>query len=187
VRITRKGKEVLIQGKEVTLRSVKERDLSLMRDWRNKEQIRKWFFDSRLITSQMQQEWYESYLEKDDDQMFIISISSVDIGTIALYHIDRVSKEAQLGRFLIGEDKYRSRGFAYETVLLLLEYAFNELNLENIYLELFSDNEVALNLYRKVGFQEEKVGPKIVGSYPEKKSITRMSLLQSDFESVRRA
>lgn len=181
MKVVREGESVIIVDKLVTLRSIREDDLSLMREWRNKDHIRKWFFDSRIITPEMQQKWYESYQKRDDDQMFIISTSSVEIGIVALYCIDRVRRRVQFGRFLIGEDEYRSQGYACEAIRLLLKYAFEELGLEEVYLELLSCNEVALNLYEKVGFRAEKGKSRNIADAPGSLSITRMSLQRGDF------
>jgi len=142
---------------KVGLRPVCLEDMPKMLEWRNKPEIRKWFFDSRRLTLKDQERWYSAYVKKDDDQMFIIEADSVGVGTIAIYDIDTKEKKAEIGRILIGEDGCRSKGCAYEAGSLILAYAFRSLKMERLYLSMFADNKAAHNLYAKLGFVRERI------------------------------
>ena len=55
---------------------------------------------------------------------------------------------------VIGEKAYWSKGYGREAIGLLLDYAFNILNLNSVMLGTFAYNERALRCYRAVGFRE---------------------------------
>jgi len=55
----------------------------------------------------------------------------------------------------IGERGYWGRGYGQEAMSLLLDFAFNELNLHRVQLTVYSYNERAIRLYEKLGFQRE--------------------------------
>lgn len=75
------------------------------------------------------------------------------IGRCMLFNLDTVNQSAYLG-IVIGEKEYWDQGFGQEATRLLLDYAFNLLNLNNIMLGTFAFNERAIQAYRKVGFKE---------------------------------
>jgi len=87
---------------------------------------------------------YDFAIVKNDDTL---------IGNIGLFKISHISRSA-ITRLFIGEKENRSKGYGSETLRLILDYGFNTLNLHNIMLNVFSDNEPAIACYKKVGFTE---------------------------------
>lgn len=75
------------------------------------------------------------------------------IGSISLENINTSNRTAVLGIF-IGDENYRSNGYGTEAIRLLLDFAFNYMNLNSIKLDLVSCNERALKCYKKCGFKE---------------------------------
>jgi RimJ/RimL family protein N-acetyltransferase len=54
---------------------------------------------------------------------------------------------------LIGEKRYRGKGFAEEACRLLLHYGFDKLKLHTIDLEVYDSNLLAIALYDRLGFE----------------------------------
>lgn len=104
------------------------------------------------------------------------------IGNCGFASMDHVNKVAEVGIF-IGHQDYRSMGYGTEALRLLLDYAFNILNMHNIRLSVYDFNKPAIACYRKVGFKE-------IGRLRESKQIAGvkydtlyMDLLAHEFES----
>jgi len=55
----------------------------------------------------------------------------------------------------IGEQVERGKGYGYEAMTLLLDFAFRELNLHRVFLTVFSYNAAAITMYEKLGFTHE--------------------------------
>ncbi len=55
----------------------------------------------------------------------------------------------------IGNTDYRGKGYGAEAVRLILRYAFYELNLNRVGLDVIEYNEQAIRTYEKAGFQLE--------------------------------
>ncbi|MBL6995929.1 GNAT family N-acetyltransferase [Desulfobacula sp.] len=168
----------------VKLRPITSEDMAKIPEWRNKDHIRKWFFNSNILTSEDQEKWYSAYVLNDFDKMFIIQAGSEDIGTFSVYNIDTKNKKAEIGNLMIGEDKHRGKGYAYQAGKLLLEYAFNNLKLERLYLSLFADNIAAFNLYAKLGFVKEGVLGQDILTSSGRKDVILMGLMKRDFYSM---
>jgi len=75
------------------------------------------------------------------------------IGNCSIHDLDQQKQCAEVGLF-IGDEENRSKGYGQDVLNLLLDYAFNYLNLNNIMLKVFSFNERAINCYKKAGFKE---------------------------------
>jgi diamine N-acetyltransferase len=172
-------KDIYIHGNEIGLRSLSEKDIEMVRLWRNQDHIRKWFVYSNIISVEEQQRWYENYLKKPDDLMFIIE-NNVDgegllpVGAVALYNIDLIKKNAEFGRLMIGESSAAGKGIALKATALICGYGFKELNLKSIHLDVFPNNEKAVNIYKKIGFKQEIYDT-------EKSKLIKMTLSPASF------
>lgn len=145
----------------VRLRLLQADDLAHTLTWRNQEQIRRWFFYDRLITSEQHKTWFDAYQAKDDDFVFIIEdrASQQPVGQVALYHVDWEIQRCEFGRLMIGEATAAGKGLALAATRLALEIAFKDLGLKEVYLEVYGDNLRALAVYQKAGFVFQEKRP----------------------------
>lgn len=137
------------------LREITKDDIELIRSWRNQENIREWFIDNKYIYKQQQQEWFKMYLNKKDDIMFMIEETlhfQSAIGTVALYNINKKSNSAEFGRLMIGHFPSVGKGFGKRASILACKYAFEILNLSELYLSVLVHNTRAIQLYSDIGF-----------------------------------
>ena len=75
------------------------------------------------------------------------------IGRIILFNINSVDRQAMVG-IVIGEKNFWGRGIGQDSMSLILDYAFNILNLNNVMLGTFEFNKRSMACYKKVGFKE---------------------------------
>jgi len=146
-----------ISSNRICLRLLEEKDLPSTLGWRNQDSIRKWFFHSDLVTKSQHLAWYQQYLQRDDDYIFIIEMLEqsrrIPVGQIALYHIDWQNRSAEYGRLMIGEPAAQGKGFAQEATKMVLEIGFQTLGLGLIYLEVLENNFAAKAVYTACGFE----------------------------------
>jgi RimJ/RimL family protein N-acetyltransferase len=151
-----KQRPLVIPGEKVCLRSIGKKDLENLRRWRNAN--RRYFFNAVFITSEMQQNWFKGYQQKENDLIFIIeTLEGKPVGTISLCHIKTAEKEGELGRMLIGDPESRHHGFGYDAARALIVWGFSTLGLEKIVLKVWGDNQPAIKLYEKLGFKKMAV------------------------------
>ncbi len=78
------------------------------------------------------------------------------IGYIALSNIAWSTRTADLGIY-IGQIANRGKGWGTEAISLLLDYAFDELNLHRVQLDVVDYNSAAIRAYDQLGFFNEGV------------------------------
>lgn len=99
---------------------------------------------------------YIDRFNNSENYIFAIVIKEINnhIGNITLQNINWVHKFATEG-IMIGDKKYWKDGYGTEARSLLLEFAFNDLNLNRIVSSAFVDNVAGLKSNSKLGYKEE--------------------------------
>lgn len=139
----------------VRLRLLEEADLPMTMTWRNQDGIRQWFFASDRITPEQHHRWFEQYLQRDDDFVFVIEETETfcqPVGQVALYHVDWAGGRAEFGRLMIGEAAARRRGLGLLATEALTSLALQTWRLREVYLEVLATNIAAVALYQRCGF-----------------------------------
>lgn len=124
-----------------------------------------------------------SHIIKNNKHIFSIidSQSNTAIGRVMLFDIDHVDRRAMVG-IAIGEKNCWGKGYGQDVMNLILDYAFNLLNINNIMLGTFEFNQRAIALYKKVGFKEigRRRQGRIIGG--KKFDVIFMDLLAEEFQ-----
>jgi RimJ/RimL family protein N-acetyltransferase len=82
---------------------------------------------------------------------FTILMNNEVIGTCELDFINWDTQECSVCRFLLSSS-YRGLGYGTKSLNLIVEYAFNELNMKKVKLSVFHFNTGAKRCYEKAGF-----------------------------------
>ncbi|MBB4825523.1 RimJ/RimL family protein N-acetyltransferase [Sporosarcina luteola] len=102
--------------------------------------------------------WIEMCMNKTNgyDQKAIIDQDGNHIGWVDLKNIDKLNKHAELG-IAIGDKKYWGKGYGLAAMEEMIDYGFNELQLNKIWLRVEIDNEKAIKSYKRMGYVEEGI------------------------------
>jgi len=168
-----------IQAGNILLTPISKEDIEIMRGWRNSPLNNASFLKNSYITAEQQKQWFQRYCEKSDDIMFIVNDlteNNARIGMAGLYDIDHNKGTAEFGRLLIGEHSARGKGMGFLVTTILCEFAFNRLGLKEIKLEVFHENKIAYEIYRKVGFEIAEC------YFCKSKKIIRMLLVKENLK-----
>lgn len=167
-----------LRGKQSQLRRIDFTDLERMRTWRNRPEIRQWFFDSAEITPEQQEEWFDRYLKAGGDETFIIEThEGKPIGVISLYNIDGQNEQAEAGRVMIGDPEYAGKCYASDALRTLVEYATKSLGLRRVHAKIRHDNESSIRLFKNSGFSEEGILRQAVKVGDRRYDVQLMSIL----------
>ena len=143
----------ILEGDRIYLSPRNSDDVEKFTEWLNDFQVTDYTQRSaNVMTLQAESEYLNNSKEeyamvivtKDEDKM---------IGTVSIEQINFINRTGTLGIF-IGDKDYRDRGYGTEAIKLILEYAFQYINLNNVMLTVMSYNDRAKRCYEKCGFKE---------------------------------
>lgn len=120
--------------------------------WLNDPYIQENFGITYVVNVTDHREWLENQV---DLMMWAIHVSNKHVGNVSLRLTPR-HKKAYFEIYL-GEKSIRGKGVGKLVLQLVLRHAFNDLNLNRIYLYTRPDNKAANNLYKSLGFTQEGV------------------------------
>lgn len=171
----------MLINENIKLKLIEEDDLSYIVEWRNL--MYKNFYEYPLSNA-TQKKWFEKYL-KNKDIIFIIYEKEYDkrLGMVGLSKIDYRNRNAELGQFLLIES-LRGKGYGKTSLFLILEYAFNHLNLHKIYLNVLNNNTKAINLYKSLYFEQEGIKKDHIYKNGQYYDIVMMSILKKFFNNI---
>ena len=115
------------------------------------------------ITLESEQEWLQFTENSTNEFVWGIFVDSEDasqdeekilIGSCGIHKIDWVSRTAETG-ISIGLEAYWSKGIGTKVKKIVMQYAFKNLNLNRISVNVIAFNERSLALQKKAGFTEE--------------------------------
>ena len=101
-------------------------------------------------------EWISFHNHTNDECLYLIQeiASGKLIGHVGLYNIDYRIRKAEFA-ISIADKSSRGKGYGSMCTDFMLDFGFNQLNLNRIELSLLSTNTVAYKLYLKKGFVQE--------------------------------
>ncbi len=176
----------MLKGKLVNLRAVEKKDLEEIMKWVNDREVTKYLSAFLYPVSRAEE---EKFLERamshnDTEKNLVMETKEGDyIGQISLHKIDWKNRNAELG-IVIGNKEYWGKGYGTDAIKILLNHAFNQMNLYKVYLRVFDYNQRAIRCYEKCGFKEE--GRVSKGQFYDGKyyDIILMGILKDEFEKM---
>lgn len=152
---------VMLKGENIGLRPLQTEDVWLLYRWFNDRRViedlgaRHTLF---CVSMEEERKSVEKRLSSPTDRDFIIMDLENDraIGWISLSHIDQRNAAAE-AFVLIGETAEWGKGRGKEAVRMLVDHAFNVMNLHRIHLRVPEYNQRAIACFAACGFQKEGV------------------------------
>ncbi|MBU0685009.1 MAG: GNAT family protein [Thermoplasmatota archaeon] len=147
----------MIRGTKINLVAVSEKYL--------KEYVR-WINDPAAtdmlgvllfpMSTEQERKWVDGAIaEKDFEKPFtILTKDGKPLGNCGFNRIDYVNRYAVLG-ILIGEVDFWDKGYGTDAIRTLLRFAFQELGMHKVCLNVDSVNDRAIACYKKCGFVQE--------------------------------
>jgi len=137
----------------IYIKAVEEEDLEFLKNLRNDPSTWNNLTSIDMLTSHGQKQWLESISKDKTKKYFVVKSNNVSIGFIRCDEIDQLNRSIRIGADIHPE--YRGLGLGVKIYDLLLSYCFNYLNMNRVWLLVLKYNNVAMSLYKKMGFIEE--------------------------------
>ena len=118
-----------------------------------------------VLTIEQEKDWIKSFLNNENSLLLIAEFENEIIGNIDLTGSRRKIMEhtAVIGMGMLKE--WRNSGLGTILMTEIINWAKENPILEIIWLQVYTENELGLNLYRKMGFQENGIIPNFFKKY----------------------
>ena len=153
---------VTLKGINIYLRALEPEDLAFVYAVENDENI--WEvsntitpYSKFLIRQYLENAHQDIYEAKQLRLAICNSNTSEAIGLIDLFDFDAKNKRAGVG-IIIQNEIDRNSGFGKEALGLVINYAFEQLQLHQLYANIGTENNASISLFTTFGF--EKIGVK---------------------------
>ena len=150
--------EQLFKGQTIRLTALRESDLETIKGWTEDSIV------SSLASSNTSYPRSDIQIKnriersQSNQDSFYFAIRPLEeetlLGTMALDEIEWNNGVAGISIEIGDRDNHR-QGIGIDSIKLLLDFAFLELNLRKLQLTVFDYNEAAIGLYKKIGFINE--------------------------------
>ena len=137
------------------LREIKREDIPIINKWRNDSSLIDLLgAPYRYINQDVDYAWFDEYMKHRGNTVrcAIIEEGKDDIlGLISLTSVDYLNQCAEL-HIMVGSEENQGRGIGTFAVKMMINHAFNNMNLHRLELTVLADNKRAIHLYEKCGF-----------------------------------
>lgn len=167
----------------MNIRKLENKDVQFMYEWMQDDDIVKYMytdFKSKSITDLNY--FIKNSFSKKNKHFAIVSDLDEYMGTVSLKNIE--NKSAELG--IVIRKKAMSKGYSWFGLESIIDYAFNNLDLESIYWCVDSENLRAIKFYDKHNFHRVVDIPlEILNRYTNKDKLIWYSILKGDNINIR--
>jgi RimJ/RimL family protein N-acetyltransferase len=176
----------MITGKRVRLRAISKDDLPAFVDWLNDPEVNRNVAIYYPLPMEQEENWFKVMsTHAVEEQPLAIEIKDEKgwklAGDMSFLNFDQHERSAEIGIF-IGEKAAWNKGYGTEAMRLMVDYGFNNLNLNRIYLRVFETNPRGIRCYEKAGFQHEgrqRQAHFLDGKYVD---VLMMSILKNEWK-----
>ena len=139
---------------------------------------------ARMFSVKKIEEWITKELEDENSSPFVFMIRTLQddrlIGELGLDGLQWNHGDAYVG-ISLGERQDWGKGFGTDAMRVLLRYAFTELNLQRVSLNVFEYNPRAVYSYQKAGFTYEGRQRKFLNRAGRRWDLIFMSILRDEW------
>ena len=173
------------RGEKVELGAVEREYLPKYVEWLNDWEVSQYLMPGvPFITSlESEAEWFEHLRQRRDD--FIFAILALPekrlIGNCGLHNLDWKNRKGVLGIF-IGDKDYWGKGYGTDATRTLLRFAFEQMGLNRVELDVYDFNPRAIRAYEKAGFRRDGVRREALYRDGEFHDIYLMGIVRADWE-----
>ena len=151
-------KNPFLVGTKVYLRPLEREDAPLLQPWFNDPEVARNLLRHRPLSLREEEAFLEQIGRSEHDLALGIVVRATDqlIGSTGFHHINSKDRHCSFG-ICIGEKGEWGKGYGTEATALMVQYAFDTLNLNRVWLHVHEFNARGVRAYEKAGFKREGV------------------------------
>lgn len=169
---------------DVNFIEINEGDLETIRKWRNSSEVGKYMYTDNVISSDQQKNWFEKISLEENSRYWMIEYQGKKLGLVYIIDIDTYNSKCYWG-FYLGDTSIRGEGIGKKVEFKLLNYVFDNLELNKLCGEVLNFNKRVLEMHSKFGFKEEGLLRQHVKKNSEFIDVTTIGLLKDEWKDIK--
>jgi RimJ/RimL family protein N-acetyltransferase len=176
----------MYRGEKVELSAVQREYLPKYVEWLNDWQVAQFLNPGIPLPFNLEDEtdWFENRRKSKENLIFAILTLDENklIGNCGLHAVDLKNRGAVFGIF-IGDKNYWGKGYGTDATRTLLRFAFEQLGLNRVELEVYAFNPRAMRAYEKAGFRRDGVRRQALYREGQFHDIYVMCILREEWDA----
>lgn len=136
------------------LRKMDDRDLDMVRVWRNDPRINKYMFIQNYISENSHKEWFN---KKINDPLNYLLIYEEDDKATGFTQLKKNNEKAIIYEWGFYVDPDSVKGTGKRMMTMVIKFIFSELGADKIYGEVLDFNRASINLHQSLGFTQDRI------------------------------
>lgn len=159
------------------LRRLNQKDAPFMLEWMHDDTVNCCFqYPFAAMTLEKVKNFIENSFNEENKHFAIVNSNDEYLGTISLKNISQKNRNAEYA--IVTRKKAHGTGEALQATKELLDYAFKELGLHKVYLNVMEDNMRARKFYEKCGFIQEGIAKDAIRIAEKYRSLVWYGILE---------
>ncbi|WP_130835440.1 spermidine N1-acetyltransferase [[Erwinia] mediterraneensis] len=163
----------------VKLRPLEREDLHFVHQLDNNASVMRYWFEEPYEAFVELSDLYNKHIHDQSERRFVVEHNGQKAGLVELVEINHVHRRAEFQ--IIIDPAHQGKGLASQAAKLAMEYGFSVLNLYKLYLIVDQENEKAIHIYSKLGFEIEGVLKHEFFINGEYRNTIRMCIFQHQY------
>ena len=145
-------------GRTIYFRPLERADAPVVQGWFNDPEVTRTLLRRGPMNLAAEEAFIDQLSRGETELAVVIALRETDrpIGVTGLHPVDLRHRHAGFGINIGAKDEW-GKGYGTEAAALMVDLAFDTLNLHRVWLHVFAYNKAGLRAYEKVGFQREGV------------------------------
>ncbi|MBT0722651.1 spermidine N1-acetyltransferase [Tatumella sp. TA1] len=139
----------------IKLRPLEREDLRFVHQLDNNATVMRYWFEEPYEAFVELSDLYDKHIHDQSERRFVIEHEGEKAGLVELVEINHIHRRAEF-QIIIAPD-HQGKGLANQATRAAMEYGFSVLNLYKLYLIVDKENEKAIHIYSKLGFETEGI------------------------------
>jgi diamine N-acetyltransferase len=145
----------MLKIKKIKLRTLLPTDLEFLQKIENDRSLWEYGSDRKIFTKKELTNYIRNSSEKIQKAKqfrFVVDYNNTPVGFVDLFGY----KDSSAGVGIIIDKEYQKRGFASESLRLLIDYSLEDLKLKNLHCKISKSNLRSIQLFTNFGFNFTK-------------------------------
>lgn len=172
-----------LDGRKVLLRAIEEDDLEMLRDMANDSEIERLVCGfSYPVSKYQQRKWFEEVSNDKQNVRYVIETKEDGaVGFASIMAINWKNSTCLVGLKLCNKN-LKSKGIGSDTVMTIMRYIFDELQLNRAGVNIIEYNVASMNLfYNKLGWKQEGIKRQFIFNNGKYHNLMEYGFLKNEY------